>query len=109
MNKQEKQLRASLDNIKPLLKRLLELRADKRDIEKEIKELDEQVKPIIADRGKMRLDNFIFECKQMPGRKTVDKAALSSFLEAHGKTLEDFEKVGSPFTQLRVEEAAMEI
>lgn len=106
MSKSEKQQPASLDNLRPVLKRLLDLRADKRDIEAEIKELDAQVRPVIANRGKMQLDNYIFECKEQPGRKTLDKKALAEFLEANGKSIEDFEKVGNPFTTLRIEEAA---
>ena len=106
MTKSETVAPQSLDNLKPLIKRLLDLRMDKRDIEKEIKEIEGTVKEQIADRGKMQLDNYIFECKTMPGRKSVDKDALKEFLEKHGKSIEDFEKVGSPFAQLRVDEAA---
>lgn len=106
MNAQNAQAPQSLDNIKPLLRELLELRAEKKEIEAEIKELDSKVRPVIANRGKMQLDNFIFECKEMAGRKTLDKKALEEFLEQHGKTVADFEKQGAPFTQLNVIEAA---
>lgn len=106
MTKSQVKAPASLDNIKPLLKRLLDLRMDKRDIEKEIKELDEQVRPIIAERGKMQLDNYVFECKLVAGRKSIDKTALTEFLEKHGKSMADFEKEGAPFTQMNVTEVA---
>lgn len=106
MTKSEKKLRVSLDNIKPALKRLLDLRADKKDIEAEIKELDAQVRPIIAGQGKMQLDNYTFECKEQAGRKTLDKVKLAAFLEAHGKDISDFETVGKPFTTLKIDEAA---
>lgn len=106
MTKQDNVQPQSLDNLKPLIKRLLDLLMDKRDIDKEIKEIEGTVKQAVADRGKMQLDNYIFECKTMPGRKTIDKAALSAFLEKHGKTVEDFEKQGAPYQQLNVSEAA---
>tara|TARA_R110000744_G_scaffold2592_8_gene10339 strand:- start:5911 stop:6240 length:330 start_codon:yes stop_codon:yes gene_type:complete len=96
----------SLDNIKPALEELLELRADKADIEKRIKELDVLVRPVIEGEGKMQLGNFTFECKLQAGRKTLDKALLSVYLEAGSKTLSDFEKVGAPFTTMSVTEAA---
>lgn len=96
----------SLDNVKPLLKRLLDLRQDKKDIEAEIKELDKEVRPAIVSRGKMQLDNYIFECKEQAGRKSIDKAALADFLAQHGKSIEDFEKQGAPFTTLNISEAA---
>jgi len=57
-------------------------------------------------RGKMRLDDYVFECKQQAGRKTLDKAALAEFLAEHGKDISDFEKQGAPFTVLKVEEIA---
>lgn len=105
MTQSAKAAAPSLDNLRPLIKRLLELRMDKRDIESEIKEIEGTVKEAVADRGKMRLDNYVFECKTMPGRKSIDKPSLAAFLAEHGKTIEDFEKQGAPFPQLRVEEA----
>jgi nicotinate-nucleotide pyrophosphorylase len=109
MSKSKQKWQVSLDNIKPALKRLLELRMDKKDIEAEIKELDEQVRPIISDRGKMQLDNYVFECKQQAGRKAVNKEKLKAFLEAHGAKYEDFEEQGAPFTVLKVEEVAVQL
>jgi hypothetical protein len=106
MTASAKQATQSLDNIKPLIKRLLDLRQDKKDIEAEIKELDAEVRPVIAQRGKMQIDNYIFECKEQAGRKSIDKVALAAFLEQHGKSVEDFEKQGAPFTTLNVTEAA---
>jgi hypothetical protein len=99
-------VQTSLDNLKPLIKKLLDLRMDKRDIDAEIKSIEGTVKEAIADKGKMQLDNYVFECKTMGGRKTVDKDALEVFLAQHGKSYDDFTKVGAPFTQLRVDEAA---
>jgi|TARA_R110000803_G_scaffold23766_2_gene58025 hypothetical protein len=78
---------------------------DAREIAAEIKAIEGDVKEAVADRGKMRLDNYTFECKTMPGRKTVDKDSLTAFLEQHGKSMADFEKVGAPFMTLRVDEA----
>lgn len=96
----------SLDNMKPLIKKLLELRMDKRDIDAEIKEIEGMVKEATADKGKMQLDNYIFECKTMAGRSTVDKPALEAFLAENGKTYAEFTKQGAPFLQLSVNEAA---
>jgi len=95
--------------MKPLIKKLLELRMDARDIAAEIKEIEGLVKEATADKGKMQLDNYIFECKTMAGRKTVDKPALEEFLSQHGKSYDDFTKVGAPFMQLKVDEAAQQL
>lgn len=105
MVKSAKSAPMSLDNLRPQIKRLLELRMDKRDIEAEIKEIEGTVKEVTADRGKMRLDNYVFEAKTMAGRKSIDKDALNNFLAKHGKSAEDFEKVGAPFVTLTVSEA----
>lgn len=109
MTKQNAQKRESLDNVRPLIKELLDLTAEKKDIEKEIKELRERILPLIEGRGKMQLDNYVFEAKQMAGRKSLDKSTLDEFLRQHGKTVADFEKVGAPFVQLNVTEAAESI
>jgi len=107
MTQQNAQPKASLGNLKPVLREYLDLRADIKHMEKELKSLDEQVRPAIANMGKMQLDEWTFECKEMPGRKTLDKAALEDFLAQHGKSIADFEKAGKPYTQLRVTEAAV--
>ena len=109
MNNSTKPAATSLDNIKPALRRLLDLRADKADIERELKVLDAEVRPLIEGKGKMQLDNYIFECKMSPGRKSTDKPTLEAFLAKHGKELADFEKVGAPFTTMSVTEAAKQL
>lgn len=101
----EQQAPMSLDNIRPVLKRVLDLRMDKKDIEKELKELEATVRPVIEGKGKLQLDNYICECKQMAGRKVLKKDALNEFLKQHGKSIEDFEELGKPYTVLRVDEA----
>ena len=92
MNKSSTEAPQSLDNMKPIIKRLLDLRADKKDLEAEIKEIEGTVKEAIADRGKMQLDNYVFECKTMQGRKTIDRPSLDAFLAQHGKSYDDFVK-----------------
>jgi hypothetical protein len=72
-------------------------------IEKRLKELDEVVRPIIVERGKFVHGIYAFNCKQVAGRKSLDKEALIEFLNDHGAKYEDFEKVGAPYTTLSVE------
>ena len=105
MTEQNGQVKQSLANIKPMLEDYLNLRADIKDMEKELKEMDETIRPMLADRGKMQLGTFTFEVKTQPGRKTMDKAKLEAFLNQHGKSIEDFQRVGAPYTQMRVSEA----
>tara|TARA_R110000823_G_scaffold38236_6_gene103178 strand:+ start:137 stop:466 length:330 start_codon:yes stop_codon:yes gene_type:complete len=106
MNNSANPAATSLDNIKPALKRLLDLRADAKDIAAEIKVLDAEVRPLIEGQGKMQMDNYIFECKVQKGRTSIDKTLLVTFLQEHGKEMADFEKVGAPFTTMSVSEAA---
>ena len=107
MNNSTKPAATSLDNIKPALQRLLDLRADAKEIAAEIKVLDAEIRPLIEGKGKMQLGNYTFECAVQKGRKSVDKPALTRYLEENGKSYEDFEKVGAPFTTLKVTEAAV--
>lgn len=106
MTKQQTQQNASLANLKPLIKELAELTADKKDIEKEIAALREQVLPLIEGRGKLQVDNYIVEATQVAGRKSTDKKALEAFLAKNGSSLSEFETVGSPSVRLNVTEAA---
>jgi hypothetical protein len=94
----------SLDNIKPDLTEYGKLRMQMKQIEARLKELDERIRPIIAERGKLVYDGYAFNCKAVAGRKTLDKEAVGAFLAEHGTKLEDFEKVGAPYTTLSVEQ-----
>lgn len=109
MTVSQKEAPLSLANMKPMIKRVLDLRADIKDMTAELKELEKDVKPALEGRGKLQVDNYIVEVKQMKGRKTLDKEALTTFLEKHGAKIEDFEKVGAPFAQLNMSEAAEKI
>lgn len=93
----------SLDNVKPDLEEYGQLRMQQKVIEARLKVLDERVRPMIVERGKFMHAGFAFKCSQVAGRKTLDKAALASFLDDHGAKLEDFENVGAPYTTLSVE------
>ena len=48
MSKSSEKVQTSLDNLKPLIKKLLDLRMDKRDIEAEIKSIEGTVKEAVS-------------------------------------------------------------
>lgn len=88
----------SLDNVKPLLAEYAHINAQKKELEARLKELDQQVRPVLADIGEVVVAGFSFTCMSMPGRKTLDQKAM----EADGIDLEKYRKQGAPFTQLKV-------
>ena len=88
------------DNLRPLLEEYGNLRADKKDIEARIKELDPEVRPLLKGKGAIVVGNYMFELTENAGRKTLDKAALV----ADGINIEKYMKVGAPFTALKVKE-----
>lgn len=92
----------SLDNYKPMLDERAELAMSKKRIEERIKELDELLRPVLEGRGDVIYNGYSFNCKLVAGRKTLDKGAVSEFVEQHGAHLEDFEKVGAPYTTFTV-------
>lgn len=97
---------SSLDNLKPQIEELLELREDVKQMQAEIKELEKVVKPATVGKGKIQVGKFVFECREQAGRRTVDKDALNEFLKQHGKSYDDFTKVGSPTYVMTQSEAA---
>jgi len=88
------------DNLTPLLVEYGNLRADKKDIEARIKELDPQVRPLLKNKGAIVVGNYMFELTENSGRKTLDKEALI----ADGVNIENYMKVGAPYTMLKVKE-----
>lgn len=70
-----------------------------------IKELDEDVRAFVMEEQQVSGDaymvqGFSFKCELMPGRVTFDKTKLAA---AHPEiNLEDYNKVGKPFTKLTV-------
>ena len=95
---------SSLDNLKPLLDEWCRLRLDVKDAEKRIAALDKDLKPAISGRGELRMGNYTMNCVEAAGRKTIDKELLGEFLAKHGKTVEDFEKVGAPSLRVTIKE-----
>lgn len=92
----------SLDNFKPLLKERGELKQILDQAEKRIKQLDEDLRPVLEGRGEIIAEGFSFNCKLVKGRKSIDKELLEEFLKKHGLSVADFEKEGAPFTTFTV-------
>lgn len=96
------QQQASLDNFRPLLKERGELHVLKKQIEDKIKQLDEDLRPVLEGRGEIVAEGYSFNCKLTAGRKTLDKDALAAVLKERGYAIEDFEKQGAPFTTMTI-------
>ena len=88
----------SLDNLKPIALAIAELDADIKQLTKKKKELEEDLRPSIVDKGDIVFGDYQFSCVTSPGRKTLDK----KMLEESGVNLEPFMKVGKPFTTLKI-------
>lgn len=91
----------SLDNIKPILEEYGKLKSIVKEASARIKELDEELRPLLEGRGKITHAGYTFECKAMGGKKSLDKDALTAVL---GQDLEPFYKKGKPYTMMKVEE-----
>jgi hypothetical protein len=99
---------SSLDNIKPYLAELLELRAAKAKIDARLKELDPIVRPAIIGAGSLQHAGYIFKCTMKKGAVSLDKALVTAYLEKRGKKYEDFTKTGSPSSVMTVSEIPKE-
>lgn len=88
------------------LESALELRGklwrQKKELEEEIKLLDESIRPALTDQGPVEAAGFRFECVLSPGRKTLDKKRLQA--DFPNLDLEQYQKVGAPFTTLKIKE-----
>jgi hypothetical protein len=91
-----------LDNYKNILKERGELADLKKKVEERIKELDEDLRPVLEGRGEIVAEGYSFKVTLQPGRRSVDKPALDAFLLEHGATINEFEKQGAPFTVFTV-------
>lgn len=87
------QQKSSLDNYKAMLDERAELHMSKKRIEEKIKELDEALKPALADKGPLIYNGYQHEVKSVAGRKSVDYKQMA---EDYGIDLEDYTKVGAP-------------
>lgn len=93
----------SFDNLSPMLGEYAELVMQKKAIEARLKQLDQEVRPVLAEKNKpVVLNGYQFSCKMIAGRKSLDRAAVSEVLSKHGYDIADFEKQGAPYTQMTV-------
>lgn len=92
----------SLDNYKAALKERGELSVLSKKIDARIKELDAELRPALEGRGEVVAEGYSFKCAMQAGRTSIDKPALDAFLLEHGATINEFEKVGAPFTVFTV-------
>lgn len=89
---------SELANFKPLMLEYGELKETEKNAKKRMKELDAQLRPVLADEGEVMAGPYLFNCKLMAGRTSLDQKAM----EADGIDLEPYRKYGAPFTQLSV-------
>lgn len=92
----------SLDNYRAMLKERGELADLKKKCEDRIKQLDEDLRPILEGRGEIVAEGYSFKCTLSAGRKALDKDQLGEFLRDFNLTVADFEKQGAPFTTFTV-------
>lgn len=90
----------SLANLKPLLAEYAHIKAERDRLNERLKELDEQVRPVLADEGEVVVAGFSFTCTMMPGRKALDKKSL--FAENPDIDEERYTKIGAPYTMLKI-------
>lgn len=92
------------DNLKSVAQTYGELKMQYKAIEKQLKALEGPLREALVDKGDVNIGNYVYTVKTFPGRKTVDKEALSAALSKHGLDLDAFMKVGAPFTTMSVKE-----
>ena len=80
--------------------RLMEVLAEKVELEKEEKAL----KQSLIDSGLATAEGTLSKASimRMPGRKTVDVKALTTFLKTPSSVIEQFTKVGNPFYTVKI-------
>ncbi len=103
MSKTKKQAERSLDNVKSLMAERAELHMEKKEIEAEIKELDEVLRPMLEGKGKVIYNGFQHEVS-MQSRKSFNRKAAESFITDHGGKVEDFIEQGAPYTVYKISE-----
>lgn len=91
----------SFDNIKPAVIELCEITMKIKELEARKKDLEEVVKPVLADKGKLGFGDFTVNVKTMNGRKTLDKEAVAAALGV--PDLSPYEKVGKPYSMTTIE------
>lgn len=89
---------SSLENLKPLILGIAEIDQKIKDLQAKKKELEEEVRPALADRGPVQVDEYQVSVKTVPGRKTLDRKAV----EAAFGDLSAFERVGKPYTTMTI-------
>jgi hypothetical protein len=93
---------SSLDNYRDMLRERGELADFKKQCEDRIKQLDEDLRPVLEGRGEIVAEGYSFKCALSKGRKSIDKELLEDHLKKQGLSVSDFEKEGSPFTTFTV-------
>jgi hypothetical protein len=104
VKKEQSEMTSNLDNYKDMLRERGELAALLKKIEARIKELDADLRPVLEGRGEVVAEGYSFKVTMQAGRRTVDKPALDAFLLENGRTINEFEKSGAPFTVMTVRE-----
>lgn len=92
------EVQTSLDNVKPLLDERGELHMAKKRIEDRIKQLDEDLRPVLAGRGAFVHNGYQFEVAITAGRTSYDYKAMA----ADGIDISKYAKVGAPSTRFTV-------
>jgi hypothetical protein len=95
-----------LDNYREMLRERGELHMLAKQIADKIKALDADLRPVLEGRGEVVAEGYSFKVSMQAGRTSIDKPALDAFLLEHGATINEFEKVGAPFTVFTVREVS---
>lgn len=99
MNSNVSQPASSLDNYKPMMDERAELYEQKKAIDARIEELDEALRPSLADRGELIHNGYSFKVDITAGRKTVDYKQMAADF---GIDLDAYTKQGAPSTRFSI-------
>lgn len=92
---------SSSDNLAPIVIALGAIVDQIKLLEAKKKELEAEVREALADKGKKQYGEYVISVTTSPGRKTLDKEALCADLAL--PDLSKWEKVGKPFTTMKIE------
>ena len=88
----------SVDNLEPIAVAIGMIDEQIKKLKAEKDELEKEFRPAIAGRGNVQFGKYVFSVTTSSGRKTLDKAAM----EADGIDRSQYEKVGKPFTTMKI-------
>lgn len=94
----------SLDNHKAAMTERAELHILKKKCEERIKDLDAELRPVLAGRGEITYNGYSFKVVETAGRKTFDKVSAGAAMKEKGLSIDDYYVTGAPSTTFTVKE-----